>query len=113
MRRQTRTAIAAQVHVMWTDRQGQERFALGEAMDVCESGLRVLVPERIPERLYVRLRANAIGLDGSASVRSCVRHGTRYMLGLEFTGGLRWKPRPSKQKPTDRSETSNFEKVSR
>jgi hypothetical protein len=32
-------------------------------------------------------------LHGSASVKSCVRKGMKYLVGLEFSAGLKWKPK--------------------
>jgi hypothetical protein len=34
----------------------------------------------------------ALGVHGRASVRSCTRKGTKYVVGLEFSAGLKWKP---------------------
>jgi hypothetical protein len=98
MRRQDRIEVAVPVDVMWTDRQGHERFATARSLDICESGIRIQVPEALPERSFVRLRADRIALAGSASVRSCVKKGTKFMVGLEFSGGMTWKrPVPKKQ----------------
>jgi len=42
--------------------------------------------------------ADRIALAGSASVRSCVKKGTKFMVGLEFSGGMTWKhPAAKKQ----------------
>ena len=97
MRRQDRVEVVVPVDVMWTDRQGHERFATALSIDICESGIRVQVPEALPERSYVRLRADRIALAGSASVRTCVKKGTKFLVGLEFSGGMRWK-RPAAAK---------------
>jgi hypothetical protein len=56
--------------------------------------MRVQVSDPIPERIYVMLRADAIKLNGSASVRVCQRKGTKYVIGVEFSGGLTWKGAP-------------------
>ena len=91
MRRQERIQIAVRVDVMWTDRNGHERFATARSIDVCESGIRIQVPEPLPDRSYVRLRADKIALAGSASVRTCLKKGTKFVVGLEFSGGMQWK----------------------
>ncbi len=91
MRRQDRTELVVPVQVMWTDRQGQERFTTGQSLDICEWGMRLQILDPLPERIYVRLRADRIKLNGSASVRSCQKKGTKYLVGLEFSGGLAWK----------------------
>jgi hypothetical protein len=100
MRRYDRLEIAVPVDLMWTDRQGHERFATARSVDVCESGMRVQVPEALPDRSYVRLRADKISLAGSASVRTCLKKGTKFLVGLEFSGGMKWK-RPLTVKKQD------------
>jgi hypothetical protein len=70
---------------------GHERFATARSVDICESGIRIQVPEALPERSYVRLRADKIALVGSGSVRTCIKKGTKFMVGLEFSGGMKWK----------------------
>jgi PilZ domain len=113
MRRQARVEVAVPVDVMWTDRHGDERFATARSIDICESGIRIQVPEALPERSYVRLRADRINLAGSASVRSCVKKGTKFVVGLEFSGGLTWK-RPVAAKALDAPiETPQAESFSR
>lgn len=64
----------------------------GSTVDISESGIRLEVREPIEQRTYVTLQCSALGVHGSASVRSCTRQGTKFVLGLEFSGGLRWKP---------------------
>ncbi len=113
MRRQARTEVVVPVDVMWTDRQGHERFATARSIDICESGIRIQVPEALPERSYVRLRADRIALAGSASVRSCVKKGTKFVVGLEFSGGMTWKG-PVAHKALDAPiETPGSESISR
>jgi hypothetical protein len=96
MRREHRTEVCVPVQVMWTDLQGNERYATGQILDICTSGMRIQVPEPIPQRSYVRLRADQLALAGSASVRACMRKGTKHLIGLEFSGGMTWK-RPQSQ----------------
>jgi len=99
MRRQVRVAVSVPVDVMWTDRQGLERFTTARSVDICESGIRIQVPEALPERSFVRLRADKIALAGTGSVRTCIKKGTKFLVGLEFSGGMKWK-RPAKLNPT-------------
>ena len=110
MRRQDRIEVAVPVDVMWTDRQGHERFATARSLDICESGIRIQVPEALPERSFVRLRADRIALAGSASVRSCVKKGTKFMVGLEFSGGMTLK-RPAAKKQDAALEAPQTEPV--
>jgi hypothetical protein len=71
---------------------GEQKFAYAKILDVSESGMRVELREALARHAYVSLRADKIGLQGSASVRSCVKKGGKYLVGLEFSGGLKWKP---------------------
>jgi hypothetical protein len=99
MRRHGRTDVRALVQLMWKDRDGNEKFTNAYSLDVSESGMRAEVPEPVPERSYVIIRADKLALHGSASVRSCSRKGTKYVVGLEFSAGMKFKPKPPKAAP--------------
>jgi hypothetical protein len=45
----------------------------------------------IEVRNYVQFEVVGGALRGTGSVRSCERVGNKYALGLEFSGGLRWR----------------------
>jgi hypothetical protein len=96
MRRHDRSDVRSLVQLMWKDRYGNEKFTNAYTLDVSESGMRLEVPEQMPERSYVTMRADKLGLHGTASVRSCSRKGTKYVVGLEFSAGLKFKPKPPK-----------------
>jgi hypothetical protein len=65
----------------------------GSTTDISESGIRLEVREPIDKQTYVTLQCPTLGLHGTASVRTCTRKGTKFVVGLEFSGGLRWKPK--------------------
>jgi hypothetical protein len=92
IRRHERLPQTASVQVSWKDRLGNEKFANAEILDVSEEGMRVKLPESLVEHTLVTLRSDRPALHGRASVRSCARLGARYLVGLEFIGGLQWKP---------------------
>jgi hypothetical protein len=92
LRRHERVLQGAPVQVSWKDRLGNEKFANAEILDVSEAGIRVKVPESLAEHTLVTLRSERLALHGRASVRSCDRQGAKYLVGLEFIGGLSWKP---------------------
>jgi hypothetical protein len=81
------------VHINWKDQLGNDKFTKARTLDVSEAGIRVEVPERIPERSYVTFRADELSLHGTASVRTCNPKGLKYIVGLEFSTGLKWKPK--------------------
>jgi hypothetical protein len=93
LRERSREVAAAILRLMWREESGEERYASVKAIDMSESGLRVLTPHALEPRTFVTLQCDALGLRGSASVRYCTRKGINYIAGLEFTGGMfRGKP---------------------
>jgi hypothetical protein len=93
LRRHTRSVKSAPLQLIWKDRQGLDRFITGSIIDISESGVRVELREPLEKQTYVTLQAAGLGLHGSASVKSCARKGMKYVVGLEFSGGLKWKPK--------------------
>ncbi len=93
LRRHARADKSAPLQLIWKDRQGLDRFINGSILDVSESGIRVELREPLEKQTYVTLQAASLGLHGSASVRTCTRKGMKYIVGLEFSGGLKWKPK--------------------
>jgi hypothetical protein len=93
LRRNHRQPCHHNVTVMWRDLQGQDKFVHTKALDICESGLRLQMPEELPRHAYLSLSAAKLGLMGHASVRHCTRiRGAKFAIGVEFTAGLRWTP---------------------
>lgn len=97
IRRHPRDTVNTPLQIMWKDRDGNDKYTNARSLDVSESGMRVEVPEPLPERSYVILRADALKLHGTASVRSCMHKGTKFVVGLEFSAGMRYKPRQNQQ----------------
>ena len=93
LRRHPRSVVAAPVQLSWTDGNGHERLVTARVVDISENGMRVESPEALVPGVYVNFRAERLHLLGSASVRSCKKQGTKYLAGLEFSGGLKWKPK--------------------
>ncbi len=93
LRRHARAEKSATIQLVWQDRQGVDRFVNGRSLDVSPSGMRAEVSQPIDKQTYVSLQCAALGLQGTASVRSCTRKGAKYIVGLEFSGGLQWKPK--------------------
>jgi hypothetical protein len=94
LRRNDRRPCDHSVTVLWRDLRGQDKFAQAKALDICELGLRMQMPEALPRQTYLSLSASKLGLVGHASVRHCARiRGSQYAIGVEFTAGLRWSPK--------------------
>jgi hypothetical protein len=82
---------------MWRDATGDDKFMNAPVQDISESGVGLEVLEALPVRSFVMLRAAKLGVHGRASVRHCSRQGLKYRIGVEFTGGFRWKPTDEEQ----------------
>ncbi len=93
LRRHERIPHGTQVFLSWKNSQGNEEFTSGRTLDVSEAGMRIELPLPVKEGTYVNFRAEKF-LHGTASVRSCARKATRYVVGLEFSGGLKWQRKP-------------------
>jgi hypothetical protein len=94
LRRQDRRPCDHSITVLWRDLGGQDKFANAKALDISECGLSLQMPEAPPKQGYLSLRAPKLGLLGQASVRHCSRtSGSKFIIGVEFTGGLRWTPK--------------------
>jgi hypothetical protein len=94
LRRGDRRPCEQNVTVMWRDSRGEDKFVHAMALDICELGLRLQMPEALRPQTYLTLNAAKLGLMGRASVRHCSRmHGSKFAIGVEFTAGLRWAPK--------------------
>ncbi|MFN7939060.1 MAG: PilZ domain-containing protein [Bryobacteraceae bacterium] len=88
-RRSARTSKTGKVKLSWTS-NGQERMALGDLLDISTGGMRISTLDRLPQGTAIRFQSETIRLHGSAIVRHCTQKGLRYVLGVEFLGGLTW-----------------------
>ncbi len=81
------------VRVIWQDKMGRDKYAMVRSVDISAAGIRLEMPEPVEARSIVTLQSQQLGLQGSGSVRYCTRAGGgKYVIGVEFVGGLRYKP---------------------
>lgn len=92
LRREERTEKSSPVQLIWKDRAGTDRYVSGRSLDVSASGMRAEIGEAIDKQTYVTISCLGLGVQGSASVRSCTRKGMKFIVGLEFSGWA-WKPK--------------------
>ena len=64
---------------------------MGACLEVCRNGLRIEISESIPEQTNVSLEALSLGLAGPGVVRYSLRQDEKFIIGVEFTGGLQWQ----------------------
>ena len=91
LRKSTRIAYTGKINMTWSDSSGNSCGRTGDCIDISSSGLKVKLEAQIPTRTVVTVRSKELALHGSASVRSCTRTGVKYVLGLEFVGGMKWQ----------------------
>jgi hypothetical protein len=91
-RRYRRYAVDdAPLQVSWLDLSGKMRITRTRALNVCEEGMAVQLPEPVMP-LLIRFQSDRFNINGAGRVRYCRRAGSRYVVGLEFTEGLHWRP---------------------
>src|SRR6266852_5242276 len=101
LRRHHRTQARSVVQLVWKDHLGNEKYTKARTLDISQSGMRVEVPEQIPKRSYVTFRAAELSLHGTGSVRTCHGKGLKYVIGVEFSAGMKWKPKSAKSEPAE------------
>jgi len=89
-RRSRRFAVEAGVlEVAWLDKTGKMRITRTQALNISETGMAIQLPEEVMP-LLVRFESQKFNIKGAGTVRYCRRLGSKYIVGLEFTEGLRW-----------------------
>jgi hypothetical protein len=91
MRREDRRSCTQPVGIMWRDSAGDDKFMNAPVRDISKSGVGLQILEPVQVRSFVTLNAEKLGIHGQASVRHCSRQGIKYSIGVQFTGGTRWK----------------------
>ena len=80
------------MQVSYLDLAGTMKMARTRAVNISESGMAVELPEGAMPLSLVRFQSDRFKIRGQGIVRHCRRVGTRFIAGLEFTEGLRWRP---------------------
>lgn len=92
LRRHDRIVASAAIRVAWQDRLGRDKYATVHTFDISAGGLRLELPEPVEPRSVLTIQSQELHLHGSGAVRYCRRAFGRYVVGLEFVAGLKWKP---------------------
>ena len=101
LRRRHRRYIvdAGVLEVSWLDVNGRMKVASTRVLNISENGIAFQLPEEIMP-LLVRFHSERYNVQGIGAVKQCRRKGNKYLVGLEFTGGLRWRaPEGNVQEP--------------
>jgi hypothetical protein len=86
-RRHRRVPCINPIRISWEE-QSQDRFALCKCIDISETGLRIESPYPVQARTVIILRSERIELHGSGVVRHVVRHGSKYLLGVQLNQAI-------------------------
>jgi len=90
-RRSRRFAVdAGLLEVSWLDKTGKMRTTRTQALNISETGMALQLPEPVMP-LLVRFESQRFNVKGAGTVRYCRRIGGKYIVGVEFTEGLRWQ----------------------
>ena len=74
----------------WRTAEGQSFHLPAKCMDISQSGVRLELERSIAVGTLVQLESPAFRVAGVAVVRRCDQVRLRYVLAIEFAGGLTW-----------------------
>jgi hypothetical protein len=107
LRRTRRYAVdGATLRVSWLDPNGSLKVAhSARVLNICEEGIAVELPEQAQLVSRVKLQSVKHKLLGEGTVRHCRRESSKYIVGIEFADGLRWRaPDESVSEPVPLSD---------
>ena len=84
-RRVPRHQFEARGWVTWQGDDGKRRQARGYCLNISDAGLRIEIREHLPVGMDLNVGYTGAG-SRPAKVIYCERRGSRFMIGLEFTG---------------------------
>jgi hypothetical protein len=94
LREHRRYAVAETfLRVTWLDTNGDMKVEHdARPIDISETGMAIQLPEAALVLSQVRMETGSGELLGHGKVRYCRPMGSKYIVGIEFTGSLRWQP---------------------
>lgn len=93
LRRHRRYTVTNSVlRVSWLDIGSHLKMALVRVLNVSEGGMALELPEQPLPQSQIRFQSERHKVVGSAKVRHSRRNGTKWIVGVEFTEGIRWAP---------------------
>jgi hypothetical protein len=93
LRRSRRYAVNGDtLRVSWLGLNGQLKVVQqARVLNVSEEGMAFELPEPAQLVTRVKLHSDKHKLLGEGAVRHCQRMGSKYVVGIEFADGLRWR----------------------
>src|SRR4029453_12958517 len=80
------------LQVSWLDVTGKMKMTRTRALNISSTGIALELPEAAMPLSMVRFQSDKYKVRGAGAVRHCHRKGNKFIVGLEFTDGLRWRP---------------------
>src|SRR5947209_4104396 len=80
------------LRVSWLDKNSRLKMAQVRVLNISERGMTIELPEEPQVNTHIRLQSEKHKVEGSAAVRHSRRVGGKYIIGVEFMDGLRWRP---------------------
>lgn len=94
-RRHRRYAVEnSSLRVSWLDGKSQLKMAQVKVLNVSEGGMALEMPEAPMTGSMIRFQSEKHKLVGSGALRHCRRVGSKFIIGIEFSDGLKWYPPP-------------------
>ena len=91
LRRHSRVSNTAPIQASWLDDVGEMRMGMARVVNISESGAALDMPEPPRQGSRVRIQSDRLGINGFGSVQHAREVAGRWVVGVEFLDGLRWK----------------------
>jgi len=92
LRKTRRYAVDGTLRVSWLGLNGTLLVAHNaRVLNISEEGMAFELPEPAQLISRVKIQSDKHKLLGEAAVRHCRREGAKYIVGVEFVDGLRWR----------------------
>jgi hypothetical protein len=86
------TVDGATLRVSWLSLSGELKMVHhARVLNISEEGIAFELPEPAQLVTRVKLQSDKHRLLGEGTVRHCRRVGSKYVVGVEFSDGLRWR----------------------
>ncbi len=89
-RRHVRHPLPGKIKVHWRTAEGHSFNAPAKCVNISRGGLRLELDRAIAVDTLVNIESPEFRIAGVAHVRHCVPKGLRFVIGVEFGGGLQW-----------------------
>ena len=83
----------------WIDIAGNQRMSRCRVLNVSEEGIALELPEGPAVNSLISFESEKHRLVGGGRVRYAARLGLKFVVGSEFTNGLKWMPPPEPEIP--------------